>query len=413
MTGLLTGVLVAAALLALYTYGGYPLLLWSLSGRSATPAPSPARFEPGRDAHADSPPGEGPPISEGEWPAVSIVVPVYNEARQVAGTIRSLLEVDYPRDRLQILVVSDASTDGTDEIVQGFSRDGVEIHRIPERGGKTAAENAAAHLLRGEIVVNTDASVRLERGAVKRLVGALSDPEVGVASGRDVSVTRVAGSDGDPNLGESGYVGYEMWVRRLESRIGGIVGASGSIYAMRVHLHTPPVPEALSRDFASALTARENGFRSVSVDDAIAYVPRTPSLRREYRRKVRTMARGMQTLAFKRHLLDPRRFGLFSWMLFSHKVCRWLTPWGLLAGLLALAALSLGGGWIAALLGTAVVGIVLGVLGWLWPQEERVPFLLSILGYGVTGNLAAIHATVSALRRNMNPTWEPTRRDSL
>ena len=235
--------------------------------------------------------------------------------------IDSLLELDYPPDRRHILIISDASTDRTDDIVRSFAHRGVELLRLTVRGGKTAAENAAAARLQGEVVVNTDATIRIVPGALRHLVAAFQDPTVGVASGRDVSVgdLRSAG-----NQGESGYVGYEMWVRSLETTVGGIVGASGCFFATRRVLYEAAFPEALSRDFASCLIAREQGYRAVSVDAAIALVPRACSLRVEYRRKVRTMARGLSTLAFKRHLLNPARYGAFSVMLISHKLCRWL-----------------------------------------------------------------------------------------
>ena len=193
------------------------------------------------------------------------------------------------------------------------------------RSGKTAAENAACARLRGEVVVNSDASIRLHPAAIRRLVARLADPDVGVASGRDVSVAVAETSANDV---EAGYVQYEMRLRSLETRTGGIVGASGCCYAIRADLHRLPIPPDLSRDFSAPLTAREHGYRAVSVDDAVAFVPRTPSLRREYVRKVRTISRGMETLFRVRAMMDPVRYGAFAWKLISHKVCRWLVPAG-------------------------------------------------------------------------------------
>jgi hypothetical protein len=145
--------------------------------------------------------------------------------------------------------------------------------------------------------------------AVRRLVEAMGDPAVGVASSRDVSVTR---DTQQGNATEAVYVGYEMSIRALETRTGGIVGASGSGYAMRAELHRLPVRADLSRDFSAAPTARTHGYMAVSVDDALCYVPRTTSLRAEYRRKVRTIARGVETLVHNRHLLNPARDGAFA-----------------------------------------------------------------------------------------------------
>src|SRR5438094_5931066 len=383
--------LVAALGFCLYTYVGYPTLL-KLVGS--------LRRAPRRTA---------PPA---EWPSISITIPVHNEAEVVAGTRDRILELDYPAERRQILVVSDASSDGTDKIVSGLADRGVELLRLPERRGKTAAENAARAHLRGTIIVNTDASVRIALQALKPLVAAFADPTVGVASGRDVSVARVGA---EANAGESTYVGYEMWVRDLETRVSGIVGASGCLYAIRAELHGAPVPGDLSRDFGAALLARRRGFRAVSVPEARCFVPRSASLRQEYRRKVRTMARGLRTLWWLRGLLDPLRWGLFAWMLASHKLCRWLVPWALLGAVAALAALAAGEGWgwsRGALAGLVAVAVV-GAAGWWGPGGGRPPGLLALAAYRFAGNGAALHAWLLALLRARTAVWEPTRRSAV
>ena len=318
------GLLGVSILVPVYAYAIYPVLLVAVASLR-------------RSAPTEAPKG----WSDDELPTVSITVPAYNEAAQIRQTVESLLRLDYPPEKRQILIVSDASDDGTDEIVREYASSGVELLRMPERVGKTAAENSARSHLTGEVVINTDASIRLDTGAVRALVREFADPTVGVASGRDVSTSRVELDVPDSNLGESGYVGYEMWVRRLETRVYGIVGASGSLYAIRARLNRYLLPEGLSRDFSSALIAREHGLRAVSVDDALAVVPRAPSLRKEYRRKVRTITRGIETLSHRRYLHNPFRYGVFAWMLFSHKICRWLVPWSLTVTTLALGFLAL------------------------------------------------------------------------
>jgi cellulose synthase/poly-beta-1,6-N-acetylglucosamine synthase-like glycosyltransferase len=345
-----------------------------------------------------------------DWPAITITVPVFNEVAQVADLLESLLRIDYPAERRQILIVSDASTDGTDDVVASYAHRGVELIRQEARRGKTAAENAARPHLRGELIVNTDASIRIHPAAMKPLIAAFADPAVGVASGRDVSITRATD---EHNRGEAGYVGYEMWVRELETRLGGIVGASGCFYAIRPHLHAEELPEGLSRDFASAMVARRHGFRAVSVSDAVCYVPRTASLRKEYVRKVRTITRGMQTMAHMRGLLNPLRHGTFSWMLWSHKVCRWLTP---IAGIAVLggAGLLTLGAMPAALVAVAAGGLaMLGSLGWVWPEARPLPTLLSLPAFAVASNVAVLHAALNAARRERHALWEPTRRETV
>ena len=285
---------------------------------------------------------------------------------------------------------------------------GVELVRQPARMGKTAAEEVAAEHVDGEIVINSDASVRIAPDAVKALVARFQDDRVGVASSRDVSVTRL---DEEQNVGEAGYVGYEMSVREAETRLHGIVGASGSLYAIRTHLHRVPLPANLSRDFAAALHAEENGYRAVSVPEARCFVPRTASLQREYRRKVRTIARGMRTLWYKRNLLNPLRHPIFAWMLWSHKVARWALPWAALAGFFALAALATVADWAAAAAGLGLLGVAAASTSWwLAARGLRLPGPLSALAFAFMGNVAAMRALVTALRGQSQAVWEPTRR---
>jgi cellulose synthase/poly-beta-1,6-N-acetylglucosamine synthase-like glycosyltransferase len=393
---LLVGIVLTGSLgLCLYAYVGYPAILkvLSLVGRLSPRGPAPEW-------------ANGPRA----WPFITITIPVHNEAAVIADTLERILEVEYPVGRRQILVVSDASTDGTDAIVRRFAERGVELLALPERHGKTAAENAARAYLKGEIIVNTDASVRVHPRAVTQLVAAFADPSVGVASGCDVSVANL---DDRTNPGEQAYVGYEMWVRELETRVRGIVGASGCLYAIRRDLHMQFMPEVLSRDFGAALVAREHGYRAVTVPAATCWVPRSASLRREYRRKVRTMVRGLGTLWYKRSLLNPGRYGVFSWMLVSHKLCRWLVPWTLVAMAAGLAWLAPRHWWAGAALALGGTAGLVAALGWLWPERTPLPRALALPTYAVTGNVAALFAWVRALGGRGTAVWEPTRRGAV
>jgi cellulose synthase/poly-beta-1,6-N-acetylglucosamine synthase-like glycosyltransferase len=384
----------ASAAIVLYAYLLYPLLLFVLV--------SVRRRRPVRG------------IAPADWPRLSITLPAFNAQATLRPVLEALVRADYPRDRRQILVVSDGSTDGTDALVREYAERGVELLRLEGRHGKTEAENRALDALTGDIVVNTDASVTIRADALKRLVTALEDPGVGVASARDISVESV-GSTG--HGGEAAYVGYEMWVRELETATDGIVGSSGCLYAIRARLHRRTLPGHLSRDFSSALWARLNGVRAVSVRDAVCYVPRAVSARVEFRRKVRTMSRGIQTLFYHAELLDPRRHGVFAVLLWSHKLVRWLVPWALLAGTVALLAATLlaPADWPAAVLVTrllagATVGtLLLAAAGWWWPRAEP-PRLASIAAFLVSGTVAGLLAWKRALANQRAPMWDPTPR---
>lgn len=372
--------------LAIYTYLGYPLLVRLMGRRTLEP------------------PGGEPE----DWPVISFSIPAYNEELEIAGTLDSLLAIDYPAEKRQIIVVSDASTDRTDEIVLEYDDQGVQLVRQPERKGKTAAEELAAEHARGEIVINSDASIRIRPDAIRALVAQFRDPWVGVASGVDMSVSRL---DEEQNVGEAGYVGYEMSVREAETRLRGIVGASGCLYAIRADLHRLPLPQDLSRDFAAALHAEEHGFRAVSVPSAVCFVPRTASLQGEYRRKTRTIKRGMRTLWHKRHLLNPLRYPVFAWMLWSHKIARWTLPWAALASFIALGALATQHIAAAVVFSLGIAVLLLGASGWALANSGiRLPAVLSIPAFVLMGNAAAASAFVAFIFGQQQAVWEPTRR---
>jgi len=378
-------VLIPAALFA-YALLIYPAILWLLS-----------RLAPVPKAWADPP----------QWPTVTILVPAYNEEDSIAGTLESLLALDYPVDRREIIVMSDASTDRTDEIVQGFAARGVRLVRMPVRKGKTAAENHTLQLVTSEIVVNTDATIRIPAGSLRPLLRVFQDPTIGAASGRDVSVGDLTA---EGNAGEGGYVGYEMSVRALETRLGGIIGASGCLYAIRRRLVDTAFPEALSRDFASPLRARMLDTRTVSVDEALCLVPRTRSLQAEFRRKIRTMLRGLNTLWHMRSLMNPFRYGQFAWMLVSHKLVRWV---GILTlplapiGMLLLAATH---PWAAALVVLGALGLGAGVLALRSGENRPVPKPFATAGFAVASAAAGLIAWQKFFQRASAATWEPTRR---
>jgi glycosyltransferase involved in cell wall biosynthesis len=385
------GVATAPMIIGGYAYGVYPILLSAL-----------ARGRPGATCHEPA-----------TWPMVTIVVPVFNEEQVIGDMLRHLLALDYPSERMEILVVSDASTDGTDDVVREFTDHGVRLLRMPVRKGKTAGENAAGGAVRGDIIVNIDASIRVPRHALRALVSAFDDPSVGVASGRDVTVGAAAAR---VNRGEGRYTDYEMRVRALETRIHSIVGASGCFFATRRELYRLPFPEHLSRDFGSALVARLHGYRAVAVEEAICFVPCSPSLAVERRRKMRTMTRGIGTLWYMRALLDPRRYGIFSWMLFSHKLCRWAVPASIpfaavAVGVLALspepdlmrtvarAALAAGAGVAAA-----------AAMTWRLAMRRALPRWLSLPVFISAAIVAGIQAWAQWAIGRQNPLWDPTRR---
>jgi hypothetical protein len=235
----------ALALLA-YTYVGYPLLIWAWS-----------RIRPR--------PGRRGPVE----PTVSILISAYNEEKQIAARIQNLLDLDYPRDRREILVVSDGSGDATLERATAFEDAGVRVFGFPERRGKPAALNALAIRATGEVLVFTDARQRFERGTLRALVAGFGDPEVGGVGGELMLVA-------DPERGSVGealglYWHYEKWIRRAESRVDSTVGATGAIYAVRRELFRPLPLDTLLDDVLEPMGVVAQGRRVVFESAARAY----------------------------------------------------------------------------------------------------------------------------------------------
>jgi cellulose synthase/poly-beta-1,6-N-acetylglucosamine synthase-like glycosyltransferase len=265
---------------------------------------------------------------------VTVLLPVYNGEKFLRQKLESILSLDYPRDLLQILVISDGSTDATDAIAGEFASSGVRLLRVP-RGGKAAALNAGIAQARGEILFFTDVRQRLAPDSLRHLVACLADPTVGSVTGELHIVAGDRQEEADMGL----YWRYEVWARQQMTRIDSIFGATGCIYAMPRQLVDPIPPDTLGDDAAFPLGAFFRGYRMVLDTEAKAYDLASP-LGSEFERRMRTLAGLWQTLVRRPELLGFRDR---MWLHFvSHKVGRLLLPWlALVAVFLATAALDL------------------------------------------------------------------------
>ncbi|MBZ0272456.1 glycosyltransferase [bacterium] len=283
-----------------FPYLGYPLLL---------------RLIPAR--RPNEPVGEPPPA-----PGVSVIVAAYNEAGRIAGKIDDILAQDYDGP-LEIIVASDASDDGMDDVARRYEDRGVLLVRLPERGGKSVAQNAAVEIARGEVLLFTDASVTLAPGTIKALIERLADPTVGCVTGEDASI---AASAGDASAGAGLYTRFEKAVRRLEEEnTGTLIGVSGCLFAVRRELR-PPVPPQAVDDLFVPIHVTCRGYRVVAEKGAVAYVRRTNGLAQEFSRKVRTFTGAFFTMPAIRRTEDPVALARIRPHLFAHKYARWLGP---------------------------------------------------------------------------------------
>jgi glycosyltransferase involved in cell wall biosynthesis len=333
-------------------------------------------------------------------PSVSVILPAHNEAAQLPARLDRLRDLQYPTDRLEIIVVSDGSTDATPTIVRRYAeQDGrIRLVELKQRGGKGNAINRGIAQATHDIIVFTDAGITLDLRALEAIVAAFADPTVGCVSGED----RIA------ELGGEGLYGrYELFLRRQESRIHSIVGASGSFYAQR-KLACPTFPEGLAPDFLSVLHAVELGFRAVNEPGAGGEMKALTTHRDEFRRKVRTILRGMTALFHYKHLLNPYRFGAFAFFLFSHKLMRWLVPGFLVAMIVANVALLHRPFYAAVAIPHALFYAVGGASVAGLPSGGLLP--ARIAGYLLTVNSAIAVAWWHFLRGRRTEVWVPTRR---
>ncbi len=274
------------------------------------------------------------PLVSKEWlPEVTLVITAHNEERRIAQKLDNALELDYPPDKLRILVVSDASTDATDEIVGTFAGRGVGLLRIPERNGKHFGQGRGIAAAATEIIVLSDATTFLDKNAIRLMVQNYADPAIGCVSGCDAIRDHE-----DSSAGEGAYVRYEMALRRLESKVTSIIGASGSFFSVRKSMCDAWIDD-MSSDFYLPIVCYLRGYRSILDERSIGYYSVLHDPAREYQRKLRTIVHGFEVFFHFKRALNPLRYGLFSIQLLSHKLCRWLVPFALIAAFVTNAAL--------------------------------------------------------------------------
>ena len=253
-------------------------------------------------------------------PNVSFIITAYNEENKIKDKLENTLEIDYPRRLFEIIVASDCSTDKTDDIVRQYASQGVRLVRANVRKGKEHAQKLAVEAASGKILIFSDVGTILEPDAVKNIVSNFADPSVGCVS----SVDRFINPDGSIS-GEGAYVKYEMFLRSLESKVNTLVGLSGSFFAARREV-CQDWADDLQSDFNTVLNSVKRGLRGISDPSTIGYYKNIADEKKEFSRKVRTVLRGISVLMRNLVLLNPLKYGMFSWQLLSHKLCRWMVP---------------------------------------------------------------------------------------
>jgi cellulose synthase/poly-beta-1,6-N-acetylglucosamine synthase-like glycosyltransferase len=331
------------------------------------------------------------PTWEGQLPGVSAIVAAYNEQEVIAQRITNLRSLDYPSDRLQVIVASDGSSDHT---VARARAAGADVVLELPRGGKIRAQDAAVEQAGGELLVFSDANAVWERDALKRMVDAFADLKVGYVCG-DVSFLDAGGTNQ-----EGLYWRYEMWLRRMESALCSVTSGNGAIYATRRDAYLKVDPLA-GHDLSFPFNMVKRGWRAIYVTDAHAEEKMAPSIEGEFTRK-RRMARRTWPTVFGSGLMSPRGYSpLYALMIFSHRILRYLVPFLHIVALAANIAL-LGQGWLY--IGTLVLQLALFAGALLAPLVPAR--LLLVARYYVVTNWALAAGLWDWLRGENSPVWE-------
>jgi len=345
------------------------------------------------------------PVNKGDiTPGVSFIIAAFNEEKRIRQKIENTLAQDYPKDRLEVIVASDCSTDSTDEIVNAYSGQGVKLVRARERKGKESAQKYAVDSAAGQVLVFSDVATILESNGISNIVKNFHDPTVGCVSSEDRTIDEAGRISG-----EGAYVRYEMMLRNLETKINTVVGLSGSFFAARKEVCSNWEPE-LQSDFNTLLNSVRMGLRGVSDPESIGYYRNIADEKKEFERKVRTVLRGLSVFAKSLRLMNPLRYGLFSWQIFSHKLCRWLVPFAMIAALISNLFLCVHSGMASFYSVTFALQVSFYVLSVSGMKVKTTKSFFKIPAYFVVVNFSILTAWYLFLRGENMTMWTPSER---
>ena len=368
-----------SVLTLVYIYAGYPVAVWVLARLFG--------HEPKRK-HLT--------------PTVSLLIPAYNEEAHIEQKLRNSLALDYPTERLEIVVASDGSTDRTNAIVKQFQGQGVRLLEMRDNIGKSAMLTRTVPLLKGEVVVFSDTSSELEPGALRAIVRTFADVRIGCVSG----LYRLRGAEDLRAQGEGLYWRYETFIKRQESRLHSILGAHGAFYAIRKHLFEALEGSSINDDYLIPMQIVAQGYRAVYEPAAVSWERELASVEGEFARRRRIAAGNCQQIVELRHLLDPTR-GWVAFSFFSHKILRTLAPVFMVAVLLSCFWLEMP--LRAAALSAQAVLYGSALAGYVCQRRGLTVRWLSVPLYFCLGNLAMLAGLFKYCVSRQPTSWERAR----
>jgi cellulose synthase/poly-beta-1,6-N-acetylglucosamine synthase-like glycosyltransferase len=371
--------------LTLYVYLGYPVVIAVLACIK-------------KDRHL---------LKQDYEPTISLIIAAHNEEKVIAKKIENSLELDYPKDKLEIIVFSDASTDRTDEIVKSYSDRGIKLFRIEGRKGKAYCKNIVAERAQGEILVFSDANSIYERNAIKKLVVHFADPKVGCVAG-ELRYRKDSGVEGE-NL----YWRYEQFIKCLEGKLGNLTTVNGAIYAIPKHYY-PFLSICAADDFGHTLSIKAKCLKVIHEPEALAWEETSENILFEVNRRIRIVSQASFCLFYNREfraLLNPLRYGLFSFQLWSHKVLRWLSGIFLILSFLTNFILIGKGDFYVFFFACQSIFYIFAIWGLL--QEiifkKKAPKIPHIAGYFVISCYAMLKGFTKGLLKKPITIWTPIR----
>ncbi|HMT06747.1 MAG TPA: glycosyltransferase family 2 protein [Pyrinomonadaceae bacterium] len=371
----------AVGLLA-YVYVGYPVLVFLVS-KIATKRVKRGDVEP----------------------TVTVLITAFNEEVSIARKIENTLGLEYPKDKLEILVASDGSTDRTDDIVREFEAQGVRLFRQEGRVGKTETQNNAVKRATGEIILFSDATTHYEPDVLRKVLPSFADETVGCVAGRLVYVDGVGTGVGS---GAKGYWNYETFIKQSESNACSLIGASGCLYAVRREAYREMYREACS-DFLICTVLYRQGLRSIFEPNAVCFEDTNSKTGDEMRMRVRVITQTFTDLWRNADMLNPLKSGFYAVQMFSHKLLRYAVPVMLIAIAISSLMLAFGSQFFSIILTLQVLFYLGALSGWLLERFGLRASLLVIPLYFVLANLASVIAFYRFIRGERFATWEPIR----
>lgn len=371
------------ALLSVFSYFVYPLIIKTLV----------LAYPSAKSADKNS-----------ELPPLTLIITAHNEAHRIGEKLDNTMLLEYPQEKLTIIVASDNSTDETDSIVGSFAERGVQLVRATERLGKENAQLQAIKTVDEGIIVFSDVATKIEPDGLTKLARYFDDSDIGAISSED----RFISKEGKV-AGEGAYVKYEMWLRKQESQLAGLVGLSGSFFAARHEvcqkwdIHSPS-------DFNTALNSASLGLKAVTAPDVLGYYTDLADPTKEYNRKIRTVIRGMTALKRHPEVLNPFKYGWFAFQVVSHKLLRWTVPWSLLALFIITPFCMQTGHTVYTLAFVAQIAFYGTALLAHWLPKLQDIGVIKIVYFFTQVNIALFEAGIKFLSGKRMTVWQPSAR---